>query len=86
MAAVVLHVMHGRLVGMKQSMLGVFERLIGRPVGSDVMLGVAMLPRRLVMQRRGVVVVGGNRVMFRHREDFGRCHRRRLDPPVDRLR
>ena len=35
-AAVVLHVMHGRLVGMKQSMFAVLERLFGRMV---VMLG-----------------------------------------------
>lgn len=70
--------MHGRLVGMEQSMFGVFERLFGRMVGSDVVLGVAVLPCLLVMLRRGFVVVGGNGVVLRHGEDFGRRHRRRL--------
>ena len=73
-----LRVMHGRLVGMKQSMFRVFECLFGRMVGSDVVLGVAVLPCLLVMLRRGVVVVGGNAMVLRHREDFRRCHRRRF--------
>jgi len=69
--------MHGRLVGMKQSMFRMFERLVGRMVGSYEVLGVVVLPCRLVMPRRCVVVVGGNGVMLRRGEDFRRRHRRR---------
>jgi hypothetical protein len=75
--AVVLHVVHGCLVGMKQSMFGVFERLFGLMVGSDVVFGVAVFPCVLMMPRRGVVVVGGNGVVLRHGENFRRRHRRR---------
>ena len=58
--------MHGSLIGMKQSMFGVFDRLFGRMIGSDVMLGVAVLPCLPVMLVGCVVMVGGDAVTLRY--------------------
>ena len=76
MAAVVLRVMHRCLVGMIQSMFAVFQGLAGRMVGSDVVLGVAVLPCLLVMLVGRFVMAGGNFVAFRYGQVNRRCDRR----------
>jgi hypothetical protein len=77
MAAVVLHVVHRRLIAMEESVPSVIECKLCLMGGSDEVLGVAVLTGLLVMSPGGVVVVGGNVMPGRSVEAYwksqGRC-------------
>jgi hypothetical protein len=60
MAAVVLHVVHRRLIAMEESVPSVIERKLCLMGSSNEVPCVAVLTGLFVMSPGGVVVVGGN--------------------------
>ncbi len=57
MTPVVLHVVHGRPVVMKESMFSMVKCIVGLMGGSDIVLRLRMLRSLLVMPRGGFVMI-----------------------------
>ena len=58
MTPVVLHVVHGRPVVMKESMFSMVKCIVGLMGGSDIVLRLRMLRSLLVMPCGGFVMLG----------------------------
>jgi hypothetical protein len=66
--AVVLHVVHGRLIGVEQGMFPVVERVLGLIPSPDKVIGIGVLRGLLVVTPGGIMVAGGNVVAGRSTE------------------
>ncbi len=68
MAAIVLHVVHRRLIAVKQGMLAVVERLVGLMICSDEVVCPGVRPGLRVMPLGGFMMPGGHCMMRRATE------------------